>query len=456
MSDNVRDTWADVLSELLLTVDRYRYTAEADWSEYDCVFTDENPLTFEVENVAGEYEPPQLRARWSQSFASHLDLFVIYGQPSQQPSQKYIGAWPEESEDGKWVDELPQHVIRLTAHVRGRHVTRVEGLGESLSLAVDQTLAKVAKQREKHVVYELVGSSDSTSGPPEYRPLLLGPSDKPLAVTWARASGASTWVVPKDAQAVMTLVRSAFAEWHDRDAKRYPRLPNWDTDRRFRTAGELRILDELARLQAAFEESRDAHEAHLSELRERLEEASNADGVARRALLRADGAELEKAVQDALSTLGFSVELRDEVNTVSKREDLRITDPDDPDWLAICEVKGYKGGAGLDALRQVEHHAGLFARDEGKLPSKWVIVNAQRLQDPGSREVPYVTRADDLGSLEDTGGLVVDTRALFEALQLVEGGVRGRDEVRVLLRESVGVLAACPPIALEPGPTEAS
>lgn len=159
---------------------------------------------------------------------------------------------------------------------------------------------------------------------------------------------------------------------------------------------------------------------------------------------------------EALSTLGFSVELRDEVNTVSKREDLRITDPDDLDWLAICEVKGYKGGAGLDALRQVEHHAGLFAHDEGRLPSKWVIVNAQRLQDPGTREVPYVTRTDDVGSLEDTGGLVLDTRALFEALQLVEGGLRGRDEVRALLRESISVLAACPPLALEPGQAEGS
>jgi hypothetical protein len=456
-TDNLRDAWAVALSEILSTVDSFRSTSEADWSEYDCVFTDENPLSFDARNTADSYQADRFEYRWAQNFASHLDVFVILGSPTQQRSQSFIGAWPERSVGGDWSEDVPHHVMEVTAHVVGRHVTRVRGVDEVLSGAVDQSLATVAKRRTEHVVYELHKSvSGAADDAPDPRPLLLGPSDRPLAVTWTRESGASVWVIPEDAESVMTMVRAAFAEWNERDAKRYPVLPDWDQDRRFRTARELALLDELKEVEDLFDRSREAHEAKVVELRGRLDDAAGTDGSDRRALLRADGDELERAVEKALADLGFLVQAMDKVHTASRREDFRLSDPGDSEWLAICEVKGYKGGAGLDALRQVEHHAGLFARDEGKLPSKWVIINAQRLQDPGTREVPYVTRTDDIGSLEDTGGLVVDTRALFEALQLVEGGLRSRDEVRALLRESTGVLVTCPPSALETGPPAAS
>ena len=65
-----------------------------------------------------------------------------------------------------------------------------------------------------------------------------------------------------------------------------------------------------------------------------------------RQVLWADGDDLVAAATEVLSDLGFEVRNMDAELSQGepKREDLRLTLPDRPDWQALVEVKGYTSG----------------------------------------------------------------------------------------------------------------
>lgn len=117
------------------------------------MFTDESPLSFEMRNLAGAYDPDQYEVRWTQTFAAHLDVFVLLGLPGDSASGRFIGAWPERNKDGDWSARYPHHVLEMSGQAKGSYVTRVDGLSESLSRAVapDSTYDSAAPQVQARV-----------------------------------------------------------------------------------------------------------------------------------------------------------------------------------------------------------------------------------------------------------------------------------------------------------------
>ena len=100
-----------------------------------------------------------------------------------------------------------------------------------------------------------------------------------------------------------------------------------------------------------------------------------------------------KVTIEALRQLKFGVEDVDEDLTpgTAKVEDLRLTDPDDPAWTNITEVRGYTGGAKLSDLQRIGRFAGLFLRRTGEFPkSRWYLVNQFLRADPDTRQRPLV------------------------------------------------------------------
>ena len=121
-------------------------------------------------------------------------------------------------------------------------------------------------------------------------------------------------------------------------------------------------------------------------------------------------------------------------------EDLRLSDPDEPAWTNITEVKGLTGGAKLSDLQRFGRYAGLFLRRTGEFPkSRWYLVNQFLGADPDTRPPPLVGAEDDVQVFAEDGGLVIDTRELFQLVRAVEQGRIDQAAARRLLRSSTGV-----------------
>jgi hypothetical protein len=126
-----------------------------------------------------------------------------------------------------------------------------------------------------------------------------------------------------------------------------------------------------------------------------------------------------------------------------RREDLRITDDDDPAWIAVAEVKGFarSGPRAGDLITLIGRFSKRFVQDEGREPSAlWYIVNQRSLMPPDTRPRGAGVEAGDLHAFEDEGGLIIDTIDLFELARSVSAGGRSQEQVREALRSAKGML----------------
>ena len=134
---------------------------------------------------------------------------------------------------------------------------------------------------------------------------------------------------------------------------------------------------------------------HLEAERERIENdldvaSKEADAGIRRCIW-VDGDDLVAAVGNILEELGFVVRHMDAERQQNepKREDLRLTLDDRPEWEAIAEVKGYTKGTRTNDVRQIREHRDRYIGEEKSPPdlTLW-IANTHRDIDPSSRPVP--------------------------------------------------------------------
>lgn len=104
----------------------------------------------------------------------------------------------------------------------------------------------------------------------------------------------------------------------------------------------------------------------------------------------------------------------------SKREDLRLTLRDRPDWEAIVEVKGYTGGTKTNDARQIREHRDRYITEKGQPPELTVwLTNPFRQMDPSSRPTPggHVVEA-----AENIGAVHVLTTDLYKQWARVKAG----------------------------------
>lgn len=186
----------------------------------------------------------------------------------------------------------------------------------------------------------------------------------------------------------------------------------------------------------------------LSELENRLQKAQsdlsqekrNAEDTWWR-LLTGTGDILVGAVKQAFEELNFLVEDRDESKAGAKLEDLRITDPDDPNWICLTEVKGYSRGAKSNDVTQVAMNPAVkFAADNGRAPDKlWHVVNVRIETSPEQRGKTFSDPETVLATFTKQGGLVIDTRDLVRAVFAVIDGSADAAVVRESLKLSSGL-----------------
>jgi hypothetical protein len=118
------------------------------------------------------------------------------------------------------------------------------------------------------------------------------------------------------------------------------------------------------------------------------------------------------------------------------------TDPDSPDWLALVEVRGYLRGAQAKDLLRIERFVQRYQRENrGEAPSaRWYIVNQFLGTDPSARPDPLASNPEEVAIFAEAGGLVIDTRTLFGAVQQVRAGHVEGGDARAQLLAATGVL----------------
>ncbi|WP_404385916.1 hypothetical protein LL946_06355 [Knoellia locipacati] len=296
---------------------------------------------------------------------------------------------------------------------------------ETLGSVIGRELLPVARLRQTHLSFRRVTREDSPVRRDEHlpiRPFLLGPDDIVLAGSYQRNDLSSVWLLPNDLPDMYPWVLEALKEWHSLYPDRFPLLPEWHDTPDWQSAAERAIAAQREKATEAFRVRQVEHEQQLAILDDRASVAQREADAYQRALLTQDGEALASAVGSAFAHLGFHVVDMDEHwGEGDRREDLRIFDDADPDWVAIVEVKGAKNGARETEVQNFGRWIERFILDEGRAPSaRWFVTNHQRGLDPSTRESPFQNKPVVVETFANSGGTVVDTRALFDLIRLVE------------------------------------
>lgn len=414
-----------------------------DLHEWDCVVTHGDYTSIHETHMghADRYgsDAPSTWT-WTQHLPSHLSL--IYA-PSATKGTRSFDMLDFRPAEGKDSDDLPRAAV-VRDGVYGRHITTVEGLPVEITDLVNQRLLPIAQNRSRHTYFEVRGELSPTDQDFALRPFLFGPRDVALAGSYPRTSEASVWLLPPDVDDLAPWVLAALREWHSLYPDRFPTLPDWPNDPAYRSADEARLHQRLEARTQAFQAEMQKYLTDKQDIESQLAEAAEAADRYERALLTGQGEELEAAIAAAFRALGFGVEDMDEKwPAQARREDYRITDPDESDWIAVGEAKGFTKGVRETGLVSLGRWVEMFAVEERRLPSaRWYIANQHLRDDPGTRPTPLAARRDVVEAFAEGGGLVLDTAALFALLRAVQDDTDLATPVRQRLKARRGVFAA--------------
>jgi hypothetical protein len=122
-----------------------------------------------------------------------------------------------------------------------------------------------------------------------------------------------------------------------------------------------------------------------------------------------------------------------------RREDLQLTAPEAPDWLALVEVRGYRRGAQVNDLMRLERFRTRYVRENATEPKAiWYVVNQFFENDPSTRPPILQGNNAELATLGDGGGVAIDTADLFLLWMAVKEGRLTAEEARSRLVETQG------------------
>lgn len=284
-------------------------------------------------------------------------------------------------------------------------------------------------------------------GTADLEPLVEEVSGKPLGAVRTAPGGASEWwVLPSMTTDRASWLRAAFAVWKASDASVFP-PDSYGITERWMTHSEVEASAAVAAHQIETSEYLRCRMQELEGLKAEVEAQTAKADHAHRRLLTGQGEPLVDAVAEALRVLGFRVTDSDEeaeANKAAKREDLRLETDLDNNWLALLEVKGYSNrSAKTNDIAQLGRAVGFFESRTGRTPSaQWYVVNARFELPPDERPVPLASSPEDVQDFAEDGGLVVDTRELFQMVRLVESGKLTQHEAQAKMIAAVGTFEA--------------
>lgn len=191
----------------------------------------------------------------------------------------------------------------------------------------------------------------------------------------------------------------------------------WQERAEWMTAEERSIRDDLETMERERREFLARQARQVAEVEERRSIVRREADAGVRRLLTAKDYDLVEAVSEALGVLGFEVESVDDSlgPAQARREDLRLTDADEPSWRAIVEVRGYAKSAGKTSdFQRLGRFAMMYERSEGHPPSQRLyVVNGQLDLPPDQRERPLAGATEDVEEFSQADGAVISTVDLF-------------------------------------------
>ena len=278
------------------------------------------------------------------------------------------------------------------------------------------------------------------SRPPGFKPFLRTADGGLIAGAFRRRGDlAECWALHGSAELAKWLPL-ALRAWSTVAPDRFPEPDPWADRAEWRTAAEERAHDEWRELRQEGLRYIEHWEREVGKKAEALQaERARAD-LGQRRLLTAQGSDLVDVVKGCLMVFGFQVDDMDDVlPPTDRREDLRVSCPDDPEWVALVEVRGYKGGAAVNDLLRLGRFARRFIQDEGRPPSRvWYVANQNVGRDPALRQPILASNPDELATFAEDDGLALDTTTLFRLWVAVESGELGALGARRLLMDSRG------------------
>jgi len=260
-------------------------------------------------------------------------------------------------------------------------------------------------------------------------------------------TAAEAWFLPFSGLNVGAWIQAALKQWHKLDPERFTVDSGWERAAPWRTPAEAELVRQIDALSQERREVLARLDSAEAELMTQLQAAGMSADENERLLLTAQGNPLVNAVAKAFEELGFTVQHMDEIfPATDRREDLRIRLPEQGEWTAICEVKGYRNGAAVNDLLKMERFRSRFYRDTGRDPERcWYVVNSFIKDDPARRPRTLATNPAEVETFAEGGGLVVGTVELFRLLMDVRSGQVGAHDARQLLIDQTGTFS------LEPG-----
>lgn len=437
---------AQRLAEVVPTVEGTKYLSSYNLSEWDVII-----CSGSIGHLSSKPQPRGRREveeemwEWGYYYPPGVAVLTIVPTQERQSTTDmvWLGFHPPV---GKEQAGMPALAVVGQNGTVGSHLSLPSGLDPALERLVQRELVPAMRKRSFHRTFHRGGSAD-IHDELMVRPFLLGPDDEALAGSFDRDETTPVWFLPSDIPDLFPWVVAALREWHERFPERFPVVPDWAQAR------EWLNNDELA-LQAQRDDNESWIRERLAEFKQRdaqldaqLEAARRHATLHERALLTADGDDLVDAVACALAELGFHVIDMDEHWPVGQRkEDLRVLDDDAPGWIALVEVKGFSSGVRETGFTALVRWGQFYVQDTKQLPdASWYIANGFRRDDPSTRPDPYAGRDDALDVVEEAGGVVIDTRALFDLLRITRTKPDTKAAARQLLRESTRRLTRCGP-----------
>jgi hypothetical protein len=258
-----------------------------------------------------------------------------------------------------------------------------------------------------------------------------GMGRKALAAIIPAQDGSEALLLPSYVPNVARWLNALLPRWRQRTPHRFPLDLEWSADDEWSTTQERHAKEQVERVQnekrAAVSEFDEQIEGLSAELRRVNLDAESGP----RRMLTSQGTELVDATAQAIRDLGFDVIDADrdlDSERGQKLEDLQIREPNREEWIALVEVRGYKGGAKTSDFQRLARFAARYERETTVSPSRrWLIVNHLINEPPASRPKAFESAPEDLELFAEDGGLVIDTRDLFQVVQIVEGGFLCRE-----------------------------
>ena len=261
-----------------------------------------------------------------------------------------------------------------------------------------------------------------------------------LATHYVRDSGRGVAWFPPFAFDQKNWISLIVQHWANQGVEAFLGYRDWTVAEEWLAVQEREIRKDLLEIEQRKQEAIENFDLQLAKRSQDYVEASIQANENERKLLTTQDSELVSIVSKTLSLLGFIVEDMDEKTEDGKPklEDLRLSHPDNPEWRAIVEVRGYAKSSGKTGdFQRIARFAELFQQEFRRSPDKKLyIVNGPIEVPPPNRDAPFSASEEDLAEFAKGKGLVIWTNELYRAVYTRNADP---DTLRKSIIESVGL-----------------